>query len=347
MLKAPDMNKTVKRIIGRLLMQDLDKDLEALYGINIKSISPYRDAYIISTSNGKKLLKNTVLSPDRILFIHAVKEHLFQKGFRNTDRYLCTVEGVPFSAIGNNICTVSDVMDGRECNFDDVNDVISAAKLLASLHKASKGFKAPLGCKTRDELGKLPSYFTRRLEDLKRLKNVARKEGSRFDYLFLKYFDYYYKLGELTIFQINNSRYGQLVEKARNEGVFCHHDYTYHNIICSENRTSVINFDYCCYELKVYDLANFIRRKMRKCNWGIDQAKIIIDGYCAIEEISRDEFEILKIILQFPQKYWRVANKYYNSKRSWTEKSYLSKLQEVIDEMEYHKQFIEKLDTLI
>jgi spore coat protein I len=85
---------------------------------------------------------------------------------------------------------------------------------------------------------------------------------------------------------------------------------------------------------------------MRKCNWAVRESKIILDKYCSIENISKDEFVILKIILQFPQKFWRVANKYYNSKRSWTEKSYISKLEEVIDELEYHKQFLEKFEQL-
>ncbi len=327
-------------------MQDLDREIENKYCINIKSIVPYRDAHIINTSKGKKLLRKTMLLPDRIMFIHGAKEHLYKNDFRNLDRYLCTADGNPCIVIDGNLFTVSDVMEGRECNFDDVNDVINAAKILASMHRASKGYISPPNSKPRDELGKLPLYFSKRLEDIKRLKNIAKKEGSRFDFLFLKYFDYFFKLGENTIGQINHSRYSELVKKVKANGTFCHHDFTYHNIICSESRTSVINFDYCCFELKVYDLANFIRRKMRKCNWEVEEAKIILDKYCSIEDISKDEIDILKIILQFPQKFWRVANKYYNSKRSWTEKSYLSKLQEVIDEIEYHKNFIEKFEML-
>ncbi len=327
-------------------MQDFEREIENRYGINIKSISPYRDAQILTTSKGRKLMKRSVLSEERIMFIHTAKEHLVKNGFINLDRYLCTEDGEPFIVIDNNVYTVSDLIDGRECNFDDMNDVIKASKSLASIHNASKGFILPPNGKPRDELGKLPAYFSKRLDDIKRLKNIAKKEGSKFDYLFLKNFNYIYDLGENALLQLSGSKYVELVEEARREGVFCHHDFTYHNIICSENKTSVINFDYCCFELKVYDVANFLRRKMRKCNWAVRESKIILDKYCSIENISKDEFVILKIILQFPQKFWRVANKYYNSKRSWTEKSYISKLEEVIDELEYHKQFLEKFEQL-
>jgi len=42
---------------------------------------------------------------------------------------------------------------------------------------------------------------------------------------------------------------------------------------------------------------------------------VIIDAYTSIEPISKEEFEILEIMLQFPQKFWRVVNRYYNSRR--------------------------------
>lgn len=59
-----------------------------------------------------------------------------------------------------------------------------------------------------------------------------------------------------------------------------------------------------------------------------------------------DEFLVMKYILQFPQKFWRVANRFYNSRRSWSEKSFVSRLQEVVDEIEYHKQFIERYEDI-
>ncbi|MDP4182435.1 MAG: CotS family spore coat protein [Bacillota bacterium] len=324
---------------------EIEKEIASKFNLTVKNITPLRDAHILNTSKGKKLLRKPTLPPERIIFIHAAKEHLFKNGFTNLDRYLCAQDNYPYMIFDNNLYTITDMFEGRECNFDDSKDVMNASILLASMHKASKGFIQPPDCVSRDELGKLPKYFSKRLEDIKRLRNIAKKEGSKFDYLYLKHFDYFYNLGENSLNQLKNSRYNDLVETARKEGVFCHHDFTYHNIICSENKTYAINFDYCCFELCIYDLANFLRRKMRKCKWSHNEAKIILDKYRSINDLDRSEFDALKIILQFPQKFWRVANKYYNSKRSWSEKSYLSKLQEVIDELEYHKKFIEKFDS--
>lgn len=323
-------------------MQGIDREIAANYGFEARSMAPCKEANILYTDKGRKIVKKLMLSPERIMFIHGAKEHLISKGFVNVDRYLTTSKGDPYLSYDNANYVLYDFIEGRECNFDNDIEVRKAAILLAAMHSASRGYKPSEGVKIQDDLGKTPGYFSKRLEDIKKLKKHANKGKSRFDHLFLEYADYFIGLGEQAVSELEKSNYDALVEKARVEGIFCHHDLNHHNLILSEDLLSVVNFDYCCFELKIYDLANLIRRKMRKCSWDADKAKQIIEGYTKIEQLSKDEFKVMKLILQFPQKFWRVVNKYYNSRRSWSEKSYVVKLQEVIDEIAGHRIFIDK-----
>lgn len=327
-------------------MVDLEKEVSDNYDIEIKNFSPFKDAFLVVSNNNKTIFKKSNLSDERLLFIHSAKEHLIKNKFVNIDRYLCTNDGRPFISIENNNYVLTNYIEGAECNFDNKNDIANISKLLAQFHKASKGFKPPENIIIRSDLGKIPLFFAKRLDEIKKLKKVAKKGKTKFDYLFLENYDYFCNIGEQALSLINNSYYEELVNKTRDDGVFCHHDFTHHNIIQSDKKYYIVNFDFCCFEIKIYDIANFLRRKMRKCNWDINEAKTILDEYRTIEDISRDELAILKIILQFPQKFWRVINKYYNSKRSWSEKSFVMRLQEVIDEIEYHKEFIEKFELL-
>lgn len=327
-------------------MQDIDKDIAGKYDLDIRNITPFKDAFILNTQKGKKLFKKSCLPGERILFIHGIKEHMDSNGLQCIDKYICTLEGQPYITIDGSNYTLSDIVEGEECNFDNRKDIVGASKLLASLHKASVGFVPPEGSRPRDDLGKMPVFFTKRLDEIKKLKKVAKRGKSKFDYMFLEYFDYFNALGELSIDMISKSQYPKLVAETREKGIVCHHDFTHHNILCKEDKYSVINFDYCCFELKVYDLANLIRRKMRKCNWDVKEAKVIIDSYRSVESLNNDEMYVMRIMLQFPQKFWRVVNKYYNSKRSWSEKSYVIKLQDVVDEIEHHKRFIDSYDKL-
>jgi spore coat protein I len=85
---------------------------------------------------------------------------------------------------------------------------------------------------------------------------------------------------------------------------------------------------------------------MRKCNWNIQKASLLLDAYEEIFPLSSDEIIIMKAMLLFPQKFWRVANRYYNSRRSWAQKNFTGMLEEVITEYHDHIRFMNQFDKL-
>lgn len=325
---------------------DINREVAAKFGLEIINLFPFRDGILISTNSGKKFLKKNSTASGRILFIHSVKEHLINSGFKNVDRYVCTPDGQPFLSHEGILYTVTDMVEGTECNFDSESELLRATRLLAEFHKHSKGYAIPDGCIPRNELGKLPQHFLKRLEEIRKLKKIAKRGKSKFDYLLLENIDYFYAIGEDALKKMSCGIYEELVDKALKEGTLCHHDFTHKNVIMGHESTSLINFEFCSIELKVYDLANLLRRKMRKCDWDIKKASLILNEYKKTEELSEKDIYLLRIMLQFPQKFWRVINKYYNSRRSWSERSYIIKLQEVIDEKNKHMEFLNKFDTM-
>ena len=327
-------------------MQGMDKELADNYGLEIRNLAPYKDAWVAQTPQGRKVIRRISYSPERLRFVHGAKEHLICNGFMGVDRYLCTMWGEPYFNFDNSYYTMIDFVDGRESSFDNDNDVKRAAVSLAELHRASRGYSAPTNCKVQDDLGQLPAYFNKRLEDIKKLKKQAKKGKGKFDQFFLEYADYFIDIGEAAVKELEASKYNKLAENTRSEGLFCHHDYTHHNIIMDGDRITIMNFDFCCFEIRVYDIANFIRRKMRKCEWDITKTELIINSYNKKEVLGAEELAVMKLILQFPQKFWRVVNRYYNSRRSWSERSYVMRLQEVIDEIGPHSEFIKNYKAI-
>lgn len=327
-------------------MHELENLLQENYDIKINNITNYRDMFIANTNNGKRLIKITTLKPDRVHFIAEVKDHLFKNGFQNIDKNIYTKAGIPFITYNNQTIYMSSYIDGRECNLDSKEETIRCARLLANMHKASKGFICSEESNVRSELGRLPGCYRKRLDEIKKLKKNAQKGKLKFDNLMCEYVDYFYELGEKAISMLDASDYYKLVEEAEKSKNISHHDFNHHNIFVQNEEMYLINFEYCCYDLKIYDLVNLLRRKMRKCEWNIDEATKIINEYCKIEPICESEFELMKIMFMFPQKFWRVVNKYYNSKKGCTEKSYISRLQEVIDEIKYLKVFLNDFESL-
>lgn len=328
-------------------MRKIEKHIITQYKINIKDIIPFRDLYIIVTSQGKYLLKEDNIHPGRIRFIHEAKEHLYRNGLTNIDRYLCTTKGNPYTVFEDKYQTISKLFEGRECNFENREDIKKASTLLAELHAASKGFIPSKDCLVRDELGKLSLMFQKRLRETRRMERIASRRRSKFDYIFLRFADIFYDMGKESLDYISSPLYEWLIEDTRKKGIFCHHDFTYGNILFSGEGPAVINFNYCCFDVKVYDIANLIRRRMGKCDWDIREAKIITDEYRKVKDLNPEDFYVMKLMLQFPHKFWRIGNRYYNNRRSRAERIFTEKLLEVVGEIDSHTRFLENYETII
>lgn len=322
------------------------------YGLNIRNSFSVRDGFVLITPSGKFICKEVRNEPNRILFVHGAKEHLSKNGLTNQDYYLCTDSGEPYIIISGKNYIVASFVEGRECDFENINDVKRASNLLAKMHLASIGYEQNGYNLANSDLGKLPFLFNKRLKEIRRMEKIATRRKSDFDYLYLNYCGYFYELGKDSLEYVISPIYDKLVADTSELKSICHNDLTYKNIILnddkeSESKDSIINYDFCSYDLKVYDLANLIRRRMRKCDWNIKDAKTITDEYRRINELTAEDFYVMKIMLQFPQKFWRVSNRYYNSNKGWAQRILVDKLEETINEIGCHKKFLEDYEIII
>ncbi|MBQ8164323.1 MAG: CotS family spore coat protein [Clostridia bacterium] len=349
---------------------DISALVQEYYGINPVKCCNTREGWVIEEDGSQErlLCRALPLRGEKIIGTHVILKHLRENGFDKTDRYLTALNGLPFMpGYGVNYILIKRNM-GRECEISCCEDLADASRLLAEMHLASRGFtqqKAEdvlirfhelmyppqergeesarysvdesnqnefnFNCYIKNDLGNTPETFKRRLEELKKFRKTAKKSRNAFDYAYLSVADYYCALAERIHEELAVSPYEKLTEQYREEGCVCHRDYTGHNILLGKNET-VINFESACIDLPIYDVANFLRRRMRKCGWSVSDADFILDNYSKTRPLSNDEITVLKILLQFPQKLWRIINKYYNSRRSWCEKSCLMQLEEVKQE---------------
>ena len=320
--------------------------VETTYGIRISSVKPCRAGYILDTDLGRKYFRQCQCSESRILYVHDAKQHLVNNGYTTLDEYSVSVIERPFMEIDSQFFIMTPFIEGRECEFGDDIDAVRASVALSDMHKASKGFKPRMGLSVQNELGKLPESLTKRYDEILRMRRKAERERGAFDYIYLDCVDKFIELARESLRLLNGLEYPRLVRKTLMEGGICHHDYSYQNILMNGPVTYITGFESCGEEIRIYDLVNLIRRKMRKCNWDPQKASMIIGSYSELEPISNDEMVVMKAMLLFPQKFWRVANRYYNSRRSWAQKNFTGMLEEVIAEYSDHVNFMKKYDGL-
>jgi CotS family spore coat protein len=324
-------------------------ELERQFNIEIESIKPNKGVYLLKTNKGMKCLKKINYGTQKLLFVYGAKEHLIQNGFPRVDRYCLNIDGNPYALVNEDIYTLSEWIEGRECDFYNKEDLLIAAKNLAFLHIASKGFDPPENSKLKSDLGRWPHLMDKRIKSFEKMRDMARKKGNKssFDLNYIKSIEVYKEQGRRAMRVLENSNYLELCKIADEEKGFCHHDYTYHNIIIdSSNSVHVIDFDYCKKEVRTYDLSLFMIKVLKRMDWDIEYAKLIIDSYNEISPLREDEFRVLFAFLLFPQRYWRLANRYYYNEVNWAQSTFNNKIEELIEEQSKYNSFIEEFKKM-
>ena len=88
-------------------------------------------------------------------------------------------------------------------------------------------------------------------------------------------------------------------------------------MILNRKYTAVVNFDKMHYDIQVKDLYQFLRKVLEKNNWDSSLGTMITDTYLSVRTLSKEERHALYAMLIFPEKFWKISNRYYNSRKSW------------------------------
>lgn len=324
-------------------------EIERQFDIKIEVIRPNKGIYYLKTNKGERCLKRINFGAQKLLFVCGAKEHLISNGFTGVDRYYVNTEGEPYALVNEDLYTLTEWIQGRECDFNNIDEVEFAAKGIANLHEASKGYDPPENSKLKSDLGRWPHLMEKRIKALDKMRDMARKKSNKteFDLNYIKNVETYKALAIRAHNILKTSDYGIICEQTEVEKSFCHHDYTYHNIILNDNNdVHVIDFDYCKREIRAYDIANFMTKVLKRNDWDIQFAEKIINAYNAVSPLNENEYKVIFAFLVFPQRYWRLANRFYYNEVTWGQNTFNKKINAIIDEKDKYNDFIEKFKVL-
>ncbi|WP_027623637.1 CotS family spore coat protein [Clostridium lundense] len=320
-------------------------EIERQFDIKIESLKPNRGVYLLKTNKGMRCLKKINYGIQKLLFVYGAKEHLMAQGFTRVDKYFLNTEGHPYAIVNDDIYTLSEWLEGREADFRNKEDLVIAAENLAYMHLASRGYEPPENSKLKTDLGRWPHLMEKRVRALDKMRDTARKRNNKnnFEMNYIKSVQFYKELGKRAIKVLKDSKYDELCRIAEEEKSFCHHDYTYHNIIIDEdNCVNVIDFDYCKREVRAYDVSSFMIKVLKRVDWNIEIGNLILDSYNKIYPLSDDDYRVLFAFLLFPQRYWRLANRYYYNEVNWPINTFNNKMEELIAEQDKYIKFIDE-----
>lgn len=324
-------------------------EIERQFNIKIETMKPNKGVYHLNTNKGERCLKKINFGIQKLEFVYGAKEHLINNGFKSVDKYFMNIDNEPYAMVNEDLYTLSEWIEGRECDFTSMDDINLAANKLAQLHECSKGYDPPENSKLKSDLGRWINLMEKRTKALDKMRDMARKKHNKqqYDLDYLGNVDFYKRLAFRGLNVLKTSDYLDLCEKAENEKIFCHHDYTHHNIIIDKNNNiNVIDFDYCKREVRAYDIANFITKVCKKNGWNIEYANKIIQEYDKVSKIQENEYRVIFAYLLFPQRFWRLANRYYYNEVTWAQNTFTKKMGNMLAEQEKYIKFIDEFKTI-
>lgn len=315
----------------------LDTGLFDKFDFLVEDATPIRSVFILKTNDGLKILKKIDYSKDELLFIYESLNHI-RKNYPYVVNFKKSIDGSPFVEYQGGTYVVLDLIEGRECVFENPVDLLGASRALSKLHNASSGIQVK---NIRNNLFVMGDKITKKIKELEMCKEFAtlHVNKSDFDRLFLEYVDYYIEEAKESLKILEVSEYKILCET---DYVLCHHDLAHHNILVdNEDNYYFVDFDYCMIDLPYHDLCNLITKAIKHNMWNSDMVDLIINGYSENRSITTRELNILYAYLMFPQDFYDIAISYYMKTRGWDEDEFFEKLKRKAEYKDDRKRFLE------
>ncbi len=348
-------------------MEDRSQEIFSKYDLTIYNTYRTRGALLLETDKGWKLLCSYEGGENRLEFEDALKRHIRTHGYPGVDSYVRNQTGsiISTNSLGEKYI-MKDWYDGDECNLKKEDKVRLATENLANLHQAMRNVYIPSEQQAGFEQSDLNGVFEKRTRELKRVKTYIRKQKQKnnFEVQYLNVCEEFYKDALNAMEQLQKIPYQQMRKDAVAGGMVSHGNYTYHNILIINRMSNVeslvsaaelqkgykkavtTNFEKAEFGLQVADLYQFMRKVMEKNDWNISLGEMILEEYQKVNQLSADEFNLLSIMLLYPEKFWKITNFYFNNKKSWIPQKNVQKLLTIKEQVENKKKFLQNFGAV-
>lgn len=340
------MNK-FRYIDKRILCSyDLSEEFFNKLGVKVYDIIPLRKVFVLFTDKGKKILKITDSSIDRINFINEVL-NIIKERDEYILRYCTSSQGDIITNWKDKSYVLLDLIDGREATFTNPIEVEWCTKALANFHNASINITERLNSE-EVILNKSKNLIYEFLNDLCFITEAERviskfSYKNEFDSLFLNNVAKAKNDLNKSINLLTNSSYNELYNDNKNM-VICHLDLAHHNFIIDDDKVNMIDFDYCKIDIRARDIYNFMIKAIK--NYAYDKSVVqkIINDYSSISEISDKEKGVIYAMLNYPLDFINISKGYYLKQKSWDYEVFLSRFKDKVENDIFKSELLRNID---
>lgn len=321
------------------------------YPFEVKQTAKGRGALICDTSEGLKILKEYRGSEGRADFLYCLLQFLEEHGQERVDGIVRTKEEKTLARDTDGTAyMVRNWYEGRECDTKSREDILRAIRQLADIHSILRTFPEEIPDYLQIQDDSLLLENDRHTKELKKVRNFisSRKKKNDFEMEFLRSFDLFYEEAKMVV-ALQRKELLEQEDMQENQGIYgiCHGDYNQHNVIFMRQGIAVLNFEKASYDVQVADLGNFMRKILEKHNWNMGLGMDMLTAYNKVRNLNSQEMKQLYIRLAYPEKFWKIANHYFNTSKAWVCGRNLEKLDKFISQNEARENFLHLIATSV
>ena len=186
--------------------------------------------------------------------------------------------------------------------------------------------------------------YEKRNRELRRVRRFLREKGQKtaFEIYLQQNFDGFWEEALRVTEEVRS--YREVLGAA--QGTFFHGDFQHHNVLFSPGGASVVNFEKFGLGCQMRDLYLFLRKLLEKTNWSAPLARGLLDVYGKEKKLTAPDFLQLYYRFAYPEKFWKIANFYYNTGKAWIPGRNMEKLQKLVDLQKAKNAFLEQTFSL-
>lgn len=323
-------------------MYNLSNQVLEQYPFDVEEVLKGRGAYICKTNQGKIILREFPGSKERAAALEQILLRLQEAGV-DADVILHTTEGELLAKDGEETAYYArNYIDGRECDPKNRDDILRAMEEMATVHVALHGSMEQEKCVPGEAfLGEVRKHN----RELRKVRNYihGKHKKNAFEMMFMQHFDVFMSQAQAVEQRLERWLAGAGEDRRKEMYGICHGDYNQHNVLFAGKRTYLTNWEQACCDMQVVDVAHFLRKLMEKHNFHVGLASDMMRAYEKRRKLSADEWEQLYLRMAYPEKFWKVANHYFNSNKAWVSGRDIEKLRKVLEQEEKRQEFLRML----
>lgn len=329
-------------------MIDIKELIESKYNINVNKTDKIKNAYKVESSSGMLCFKQSHYDIRQFTFILGAIQHLIDAGFEFVLPFIETNDGQKYIKTDKGYGFLCRWIDSREADFDNPVELKMCVETLSAMHTLARNYDCTDVPPVRDCTGRWCERFKKRCNDILYFKTqiIGKEEKTEFDSIYMKHLDSYYRQGFKTIRDISKTNYKSIMDNAKEQHEFCHHDTANHNFLITKDLdVYMVDFDYCIMDSHIHDLCSIIIRNMKNGNWNFNTLEYILDIYTKKIPVSYDELCVMFCFMEFPQDFWQVGLQYYVEKQPWNEEFFLRKLKRIVNDSKGRAEFMKRFQS--